>query len=181
MPRRRSGAFSAELKPEAELEGPAQMEKARDMAQVSVTIDGRKYRLACNEGEEARLESLAGLIDDKIGEMRAAFGEIGDQRLVIMAALTIADNLARGPRRSRGPAQALRRGRRARPSHSVEPRRARLEAGSARRAARGRRGGLIRPRPDEAESHDHRRLRWRLRGVTLRPRRARPLNSCAEV
>src|SRR5271170_2474867 len=63
------------------------------MAQVSVTIDGRKYRLACNEGEEARLESLAGLIDDKIGEMRASFGEIGDQRLVIMAALTLADNL----------------------------------------------------------------------------------------
>jgi cell division protein ZapA len=64
------------------------------MAHVSVTIDGRKYRLACNEGEEARLESLAGMIDEKIGEMRASFGEIGDQRLVIMAALTIADNLA---------------------------------------------------------------------------------------
>ena len=64
------------------------------MAQVSVTIDGRKYRLACNEGEEARLESLAGVIDDKIGEMRKEFGEIGDQRLIIMAALTIADNLA---------------------------------------------------------------------------------------
>ncbi|MGB3583117.1 MAG: cell division protein ZapA [Roseiarcus sp.] len=64
------------------------------MAQVSVTIDGHKSRLACNEGEEARLESLAGVIDDKIGEMRKAFGEIGDQRLVIMAALTIADDLA---------------------------------------------------------------------------------------
>ena len=64
------------------------------MPQISVTIDGRKYRLACNEGEEARLESLAGMIDEKIGEMRTAFGEIGDQRLVIMAALTIADNLA---------------------------------------------------------------------------------------
>ena len=64
------------------------------MAQVSVTIDGKKYRLACNEGEEARLESLAGAIDDKIGEMRKEFGEIGDQRLVIMAALTFADNLA---------------------------------------------------------------------------------------
>jgi cell division protein ZapA len=63
------------------------------MSQVSVTIDGRKYRLACNEGEEARLESLAGLIDQKIGEMRTTFGEIGDQRLVIMAALTLADNL----------------------------------------------------------------------------------------
>ncbi len=64
------------------------------MAQVSVTIDGRKYRLACNEGEEQRLESLAGLIDDRIGELRASFGEIGDQRLVVMAALTIADGLA---------------------------------------------------------------------------------------
>jgi cell division protein ZapA len=64
------------------------------MSQVSVSIDGRKYRLACNEGEEARLESLAGLIDEKIGEMRKTFGEIGDQRLVIMAALTIADSLA---------------------------------------------------------------------------------------
>jgi cell division protein ZapA len=63
------------------------------MPQVSLTIDGHKYRVACNDGEEARLESLAGLIDDKIGEMRKAFGEIGDQRLVIMAALTIADNL----------------------------------------------------------------------------------------
>jgi cell division protein ZapA len=63
------------------------------MAQVSVTIDNRKYRLACNEGEEARLESLAGVIDEKIGELRASFGEIGDQRLVVMAALTIADNL----------------------------------------------------------------------------------------
>jgi cell division protein ZapA len=64
------------------------------MAQVSVTIDGRKYRLACNEGEEQRLESLAGVIDDRIGELRASFGEIGDQRLVVMAALTIADGLA---------------------------------------------------------------------------------------
>lgn len=63
------------------------------MSQVSVTIDGTRYRLACNEGEEAQLESLAGLIDDKIGEMRASFGEIGDKRLVIMAALSVADSL----------------------------------------------------------------------------------------
>ena len=69
------------------------MEKARAMSQVSVSIAGRKYRLSCNEGEEARLELLAGMIDEKIGQMRASFGEIGDQRLVIMAALTIADNL----------------------------------------------------------------------------------------
>ncbi len=63
------------------------------MAQVSVTIDGRKYRLSCNEGEEARLEQLAGMVDEKIAELRSAFGEIGDQRLVVMAALTFADQL----------------------------------------------------------------------------------------
>jgi cell division protein ZapA len=70
------------------------LEKARAMSQVSVTIGGRKYSLACNEGEEAQLEALAGTIDQKIGEMRKTFGEIGDQRLVIMAALTLADDLA---------------------------------------------------------------------------------------
>jgi cell division protein ZapA len=63
------------------------------MAQVSVSIGGRAYRLACNPGEEAHLEALAHAVDEKITQMRASFGEIGDQRLVVMAALTIADEL----------------------------------------------------------------------------------------
>ncbi len=62
------------------------------MAQVTVGIGGRSYRLACNAGEEAHLESLALTLDRKIAEMRQSFGEIGDQRLAIMAALTIADD-----------------------------------------------------------------------------------------
>ena len=63
------------------------------MAQVSVSIGGRAFRLACNPGEEPHLESLARSVDEKISRMRASFGEIGDQRLVVMAALTIADEL----------------------------------------------------------------------------------------
>jgi len=63
------------------------------MAHVTVTIGGRAYRLACNEGEEPHLEGLARQIDDKIAEIRSQVGEIGDQRLVVMAALTIADEL----------------------------------------------------------------------------------------
>jgi cell division protein ZapA len=63
------------------------------MAQVNVTIGGRAFRLACNPGEESHLESLAHTVDEKIKSMRATFGEIGDQRLVVMAALTIADEL----------------------------------------------------------------------------------------
>ncbi len=64
------------------------------MAQVTVTIGGRVYRLACNEGEEPHLENLARAVDAKIDDIRASFGEIGDQRLIVMAALTIADELS---------------------------------------------------------------------------------------
>jgi cell division protein ZapA len=68
------------------------------MAQVTVTIGGRVYRLACNEGEQPHLEGLARTFDDKINEIRNAFGEIGDQRLVVMAALTFADELSEARR-----------------------------------------------------------------------------------
>ena len=63
------------------------------MAQVTVTIAGKAYRMACGDGDEPRLERLAALLDGKIEEMRGAFGEIGDMRLHVMAALTIADEL----------------------------------------------------------------------------------------
>ena len=65
---------------------------ARDkMAQLAITIAGKVYRVACDEGEEARLGDLAQLVDAKISGMRTRFGEIGDQRLTIMAAITLAD------------------------------------------------------------------------------------------
>src|SRR3712207_3268102 len=64
------------------------------MSQVTVTIAGRTYRIACAPGEEHHLEGLAALYDSKIEEMRSAFGEIGDMRLHVMAAITIADELA---------------------------------------------------------------------------------------
>ena len=69
------------------------------MPQVTVTIAGRTYRIACAEGEEPHLESLAALYDSKIEDMRAAFGEIGDMRLHVMAAITIADELAEARKR----------------------------------------------------------------------------------
>jgi cell division protein ZapA len=69
------------------------------MAHVNVTIAGRAYRMACGEGEEERLEALARDVDAKINEMRAAFGEIGDQRLTVMAAITFADMASEAQRR----------------------------------------------------------------------------------
>ncbi len=63
------------------------------MAQVTVTIEGRSYRMACGDGDESRLERLAAMFDGRIEELRGAFGEIGDMRLHVMAALTVADEL----------------------------------------------------------------------------------------
>ena len=69
------------------------------MTQVALTIAGRVYRVACDEGEEDHLGELAQLLDGKIESMRQRFGEIGDQRLTIMAAITIADELGERNRR----------------------------------------------------------------------------------
>jgi len=69
------------------------------MPQVNVTIAGKAYRMACGEGEEPHLEGLARLYDGKIQEMRQAFGEIGDMRLHVMAALMVADEATELQRR----------------------------------------------------------------------------------
>ena len=69
------------------------------MAQVTVTIAGRSYRMACSDGEEEHLQKLAIDVDGRISSLRDSFGEIGDQRLTVMAAITIADELAEARRR----------------------------------------------------------------------------------
>ena len=64
------------------------------MPQISVTINGRQFRMACESGEEARLTNLAADLDARIATLRTRFGEIGDTRLTVMAALTLADQLS---------------------------------------------------------------------------------------
>jgi cell division protein ZapA len=61
---------------------------------VTVTINGRQFRMACEDGQEGHLKRLALDLDQRIDRLRASFGEIGDARLTIMAALTVADELA---------------------------------------------------------------------------------------
>jgi cell division protein ZapA len=75
------------------------------MAQAVVTIAGRTYRMNCDEGEEPHIEELARHVDAKIDELRGAFGEIGDQRITVMAALTIADELFSA--RKKGESEAM--------------------------------------------------------------------------
>jgi cell division protein ZapA len=64
------------------------------LAQISVTINGKSFRMACDDGEEQRLEGLAARFDGWIGELKSAFGEIGDQRLTVMAGIMATDQLS---------------------------------------------------------------------------------------
>jgi cell division protein ZapA len=63
------------------------------MNHINVTINGRQYRMACEEGQEVRLLKLAESLEARVTELRGKFGEIGDARLTVMAALTVCDEL----------------------------------------------------------------------------------------
>jgi cell division protein ZapA len=71
------------------------------MAQVTATIAGRQFRLACEDGQEDHLQALAKDMDERIAQLRGKFGEIGDTRLTVMAALMVEDELAEALRRVR--------------------------------------------------------------------------------
>ncbi len=64
------------------------------MAQVTVTINGRKYQIACDDGQEAHLSRLGADVDKRVGELVAAVGQIGDAHLLVMASLLVADELS---------------------------------------------------------------------------------------
>ena len=63
------------------------------MSQISVTINGKTYRMACDEGQENHLIQLGQKFDGYVGHLKESFGEIGDQRLTIMAGIMVVDEL----------------------------------------------------------------------------------------
>ena len=69
------------------------------MPQVVVTIDGKTYRMACAEGEEDHLTSLAERFDRNLAQLREAFGSIGDQRLTVMTGISVMDQLVDAERK----------------------------------------------------------------------------------
>ena len=71
------------------------------MAQVNAMIAGRQFRLACEDGQEEHLQTLAKDLDERIEGLRRKFGEIGDTRLTVMAALMVADELSEAARKIR--------------------------------------------------------------------------------
>ncbi|HEV7255363.1 MAG TPA: cell division protein ZapA [Mesorhizobium sp.] len=72
------------------------------MAQVTVTIDGKSYRMACDEGQEEHLAGLATRFDRCVSHLKGSFGEIGDIRLTVMAGIMVMDELSEVQKRLAG-------------------------------------------------------------------------------
>ncbi|BBC03171.1 cell division protein ZapA [Bradyrhizobium japonicum] len=84
------------------------------MSHINVTINGRQYRMACEEGQEVRLLKLAENLQQRVESLRGKFGEIGDARLTVMAALTACDELVDASARIRSLEEELEQLRNAR-------------------------------------------------------------------
>lgn len=64
------------------------------MSEVTITLNGRTYRLECDDGEEEHLLGLSELVGKRLDGLQKQFGQVGDERLLLMTALTIADELS---------------------------------------------------------------------------------------
>jgi cell division protein ZapA len=63
------------------------------MAQVTLRINGYAYTLGCQDGEEAHLQAMAAEVDRRIEGVRATAGPSGEARMLVIAALLMADDL----------------------------------------------------------------------------------------
>jgi|ERR1700733_4591962 len=68
------------------------------MPLVNVMVNSRAYTIACDDGEEPHLKELAAHVDAKVKELISTVGQVGDQKLLLMAAVLITDEFfeARG-------------------------------------------------------------------------------------
>lgn len=64
------------------------------MAQVDIGINGQSYRIACDDGQEEHVSHLAKYLDHRVGELVESVGQVGEARLLLLAALLVIDELA---------------------------------------------------------------------------------------
>jgi len=63
------------------------------MAQVTLRINGYAYTLGCKDGEEKHLEAMGAEVNNRIDGVRMAAGPSGEARMLVMAALLMADDI----------------------------------------------------------------------------------------
>ncbi|UFN50644.1 cell division protein ZapA [Roseomonas sp. OT10] len=63
------------------------------MGQVTVRVGGYSHPVSCEDGQEAHLVSLAAEVDRRVASVRAMGGQFGENRLLLLAALLLADEV----------------------------------------------------------------------------------------
>jgi cell division protein ZapA len=61
------------------------------MPEINITINNRDHKIACSAGEEERVKELAGLLNTEVINIANSLGQIGDLKLMVLAAITILD------------------------------------------------------------------------------------------
>jgi cell division protein ZapA len=64
------------------------------LGQISLMVNGRPFAVTCDDGQEARIRRLGEYVDAKVAEFVRSIGQVGEARLLLLAALVIADELA---------------------------------------------------------------------------------------
>ena len=123
------------------------------MAHVSVTISGRQYRMACDDGQEHHLARLSHDLDQRIAHLRTTFGEIGDMRLTIMAALILADELSEARQRMRRVEEELVGMQQARTAAADQTEAAQADVAAAFNAAAERIEKIVRQLGETVDGH----------------------------
>jgi cell division protein ZapA len=63
------------------------------MGHVTVEVNGRKYRMSCDEGAQGRVADLAAFVDSVVQDIKGGYKQVQEDRLYLMAALIVADQL----------------------------------------------------------------------------------------
>jgi cell division protein ZapA len=79
------------------------------MSQLTIHVNGKPYVVGCDDGQEAHLRALAATLSDKVADLAAGAGQLGETRLMLLGALVLADELAEArARAAAAEAQAAR-------------------------------------------------------------------------
>jgi cell division protein ZapA len=63
------------------------------MATIDIEVAGRRYNVACRDGEEAHLHSVASMVDQRARDAALALGSLTETRQLLFAALLLADDI----------------------------------------------------------------------------------------
>ena len=79
------------------------------MSEVTVTINGRTYKMSCDDGQERHLLGLAEHVGQHVESLKESVGQVGDTRLLLMAAIMVTDELQEANRRIDGLEKEIQR------------------------------------------------------------------------